>query len=154
LESEDPAVGTYFVRLLDLSSKLIESNRLIAKACRKHVRNYHKPLRGDQQEAFREMSATVSQLLTEISAALSESDQEEDPGRQAALLEELTARLYVFIDGQVKRIQKGDGGLRSSMFFLSIVLETRRLAETAVRLSYLVDHKHVEPHYSADALLR
>lgn len=126
IEETDAEGSRKYILVYDFEQDIVTSAVTIAKTCKDHVDNVHKPLDKNQAKLITEMRTTVSNYLMQVEKLLTAKDfSKEDlinEGRNniMKMVEDLTK-------SQVKGIKSKAYGSRNSLLFFSLLLETKNL---------------------------
>ncbi len=128
LADRDMCAGHYYVQVVDYLGEVAKSLLHITRPAREYIENNHQGFSQSQINDLREISNLSRELYGKTAEMLRHGDYshlqstEENRVRFANLLKEAT-------DNQIQRVVAKESGSRSSMLYLTIVNETKILAQ-------------------------
>lgn len=121
-----------YLIVYDFEEDIVNSTATIARICKDHVDNVHKPLDKGQAKLLFKMRDRVSLFIQNVEQAL--SNQQYATLEQLMLeREEIMKLVEDLTSAQVKGIKKKSYGSRNSLLFFSLLLETKNLAVVAAK---------------------
>lgn len=133
---KDTGAGRLYLFVFDLEQDILQSARLIVKACKEHVENSLNPLEHKQVRQLRLIVREVSDYLNLVAENLENRRFEglnEVLERKQALFYEIENQL----SNQIHGIKYNGYGIRNSMLIFSLKLETKDLVTVAARFMKL-----------------
>lgn len=123
----------YLVEVLDYMREMVHSISFFAKPAMDHVDNNHKPLRLEQIEELKEISAQVEKIVKQVMHSILRSNF----ANQEEILE-IQKNALSLLDknrrNQVRRIKSGDVGTRNSILYLNLLSESKNMLLQIVNL--------------------
>jgi predicted transcriptional regulator len=119
-----------YLIVYDFEEDIVNSTVAIAKTCKDHVDNVHKPMDKGQAKLLFKMRDKVSDYIQKVETTLETRNYSQlDVLTQER--EEIMKLVEDLTQSQVKGIKKKSYGSRNSLLFFSLLLETKNLALVA-----------------------
>ena len=136
IQEKRTELSRLYLYLYDLEQDINQSTTYIVDACAEHVENHFNPLTPEQADKLVEAMESVSAFLVTTSQFFHD--------QQFKSIETLTEQqdhisklLEGLLDQQINGVKSADYGLRNSMLFFSIQLETMDLVKAVSRCTQL-----------------
>lgn len=126
LESEQLEISRLYLLIYDLQQDIVQSTRLIVQECDDYVSNSLPSLSPEQKEKLSLFRDHIGEYFSEIIGMLNKQ-QYENLDQIMERKEQLFEELKDMIESQVEGIQTEVFGLRNSLMFFSLQLETKDL---------------------------
>lgn len=126
LEGEHLEISRLYLLIYDLQQDIVQSTRLIVQECDDYVGNSLPSLSPEQKAKLSQFRDHIGEYLNEIIDMLNKQ-QYENLDQITERKEQLFEELKEMIESQVQGIQTEVFGLRNSLMFFSLQLETKDL---------------------------
>ncbi len=136
VEEDQSEVSRLYLLVYDLQQDIVQSTKLIVQECDEYVSNSLSPFNKYQKEKLVLFMGLVEEYLAEIIAKLAAQNYG-DIDQIITKKEFLFAELENLIEGQINGIKSEEFGLRNSMLYFSLQLETKDLIAVAASFAAL-----------------
>ncbi len=135
-DKQDIVISKNYIKLLDKIQDLIQSMHFISKISKEYVDNTHSPLSKGQISDLDILKNEMVLLLNELQTALENRDLHKL--KVIYKSSNLDKAIEETIDKQVIRIQKDKSSSKNSRLYLSLLLETKDIEESLVKLLRII----------------
>ncbi len=130
IEEEHAEVSRLYLLIYDLQQDIVQSTKLIVQECDDYVSNSLPPFKKLQKERLLQFKSLVEGYLSDIIVVLN-AQEFQGIAKIMEKKEQLFTELENLIDGQINGFKSEQFGLRNSMLFFSLQLETKDLIAVA-----------------------
>ncbi len=152
VEENNAEVSRLYLLVYDLQQDIVQSTKLIVQECDDYVSNSLPPFSEQQIEKLIRFRKLIEEYISEITTKLSLSDYQ-DINQILEKKEFLFSELETLIEGQIKGIKSDEFGLRNSMLYFSLQLETKDLIAVAASFVNLFEKMQNESPKDRETLL-
>jgi len=131
-QNKDIIISNNYIKLLDKIQDLIQSMHFVSKMSKEYVDNTHSELTTGQKEDLEQLRNVMVNLMNDMQKAIVSRDMPQL--RRLYKTTNLDSTLEKAINNQVVRIQKDESSSKNSRMYLSLLLETKDIEESLIKL--------------------
>ncbi len=135
-QNKDLVISNNYIKLLDKIQDLIQSMHFISKMAKEYVDNTHSELTPEQKQELEQLRHILVNLMNDMQKALVNRDMPQL--RRLYKTTNLDSSLEKAINNQVLRIQQDKSSSKNSRLFLSLLLETKDIEESLIKLLRII----------------
>ncbi len=135
-KDKDLVISNNYIKLLDKIQDLIQSMHFISKISKEYVDNNHSELTPAQKQDLEQIRNVMINLMNEMQIAIANRDFQKL--RRLYKTTNLDSVLEKAINNQVIRIQKEESSAKNARLFLSLLLETKDIEESLIKLLRII----------------
>ena len=145
-------LSLYYIQVVDYLNEMAKSLVHITRPAFDHIDNNHKGLSEEQTEDLKHINDDVAEIYGSINRMINANDFS-DIDVVLTMRDELFERIAVTIKSELKRINAGEGNTKASMFYLTVLSETKAMVLQARNLlkaqRYFLEHAGTQKNWSA-----
>ena len=145
-------LSLYYIQVVDYLNEMAKSLVHITRPAFDHIDNNHKGLSEQQTEDLKHINDDVAEIYGNINRMITANDFS-DIDTVLTMRDELFERIAVTIKSELKRINAGEGNTKASMFYLTVLSETKAMVLQARNLlkaqRYFLEHAGVQKNWAA-----
>ena len=145
-------LSLYYIQVVDYLNEMAKSLVHITRPAFDHIDNNHKGMSEQQTEDLKRINDDVAEIYGSINRMINANDFS-DIDVVLTMRDELFERIAVTIKSELKRINAGEGNTTASMFYLTVLSETKAMVLQARNLlkaqRYFLEHAGVQKNWSA-----
>ena len=135
-KGKDIVISNNYIKLLDKIQDLIQSMHFVSKMSKDYVDNAHSELSYEQKQELENLRNIMVTLMNDIQKALVKRDMPQL--RKLYKTTHLDTEIEKAVNNQVMRIQTEASTSKNSRLYLSLLLETKDLEESLVKLLRII----------------
>ncbi len=135
-KDKDIVISNNYIKLLDKIQDLIQSIHYVSKMSKEYVDNAHSELTKEQKRDLENLRNIMVNLMNEMQKALTNRDMQQL--RRLYKTSYLDTEIEKAINNQVLRIQKEESSSKNSRMYLSLLLETKDIEESLLKLLRII----------------
>ena len=139
-------LSLYYVQVVDYLSEIAKALVHITRPAFDHIDNNHKGLSSEQTDELMHINDAVAEIYGSVNRMLTNNDFS-DIDTVLTMRDELFERIAATIKSELQRINEGVGNTKASMFYLTVMSETKTLVLQARNLlksqRYFLEHAGV-----------
>ena len=139
-------LSLYYVQVVDYLSEIAKALVHITRPAYDHIDNNHKGLSSEQTDDLMHINDAVAEIYGSVNRMLTKNDFTEID-TVLTMRDELFERIAVTIKSELVRINAGEGNTTASMFYLTVMSETKTMVLQARNLlksqRYFLEHAGV-----------
>ncbi len=135
-KNKDIVISNNYIKLLDKIQDLIQSMHFVSKMSKEYVDNAHSELTDEQKQDLENLRNVMVQLMNDMQIALTRRDMQQL--RRLYKTSHLDTAIEKAINNQVIRIQKDESSSKNSRLYLSLLLETKDIEESLIKLLRII----------------
>ena len=137
LSEESVYAGNQYVRIVEYLNDLYYATRNIVIPGKQHVVNYHKPFSEEQISALKNINSKLKEYFEMIRNE--DMNNDENVAKIKSERNQILDLLEVERKAQLKRIKKGQTGVRNSMLFIDILNEFKNMLLAGYSLAKVIN---------------
>ena len=145
-------LSLYYIQVVDYLNEMAKSLVHITRPAFDHIDNNHKGMSEQQTEDLKHINDDVAEIYGSINRMINANDFS-DIDTVLTMRDELFERIAVTIKSELKRINAGEGNTTASMFYLTVLSETKAMVLQARNLlkaqRYFLEHAGGQKNWSA-----
>ena len=145
-------LSLYYIQVVDYLNEMAKSLVHITRPAFDHIDNIHKGLSEQQTEDLKHINDDVAEIYGSINRMITANDFS-DIDTVLTMRDELFERIAITIKSELKRINAGEGNTKASMFYLTVLSETKAMVLQARNLlkaqRYFLEHSGVQKTWAA-----
>ena len=145
-------LSLYYIQVVDYLNEMAKSLVHITRPAFDHIDNNHKGLSEQQTEDLKRINDDVAEIYNNINRMINTNDFR-DIDTVLTMRDELFERIAITIKSELKRINAGEGNTTASMFYLTVLSETKAMVLQARNLlkaqRYFLEHAGVQKNWVA-----
>ena len=145
-------LSLYYIQVVDYLNEMAKSLVHITRPAFDHIDNNHKGLSEQQTEDLKHINDDVAEIYGSINRMINANDFR-DIDTVLTMRDELFERIAATIKSELKRINAGEGNTKASMFYLTVLSETKAMVLQARNLlkaqRYFLEHADVQKSWVA-----
>ena len=145
-------LSLYYIQVVDYLNEMAKSLVHITRPAFDHIDNNHKGLSEQQTEDLKHINDDVAEIYGSINRMITANDFS-DIDTVLTMRDELFERIAITIKSELKRINAGEGNTKASMFYLTVLSETKAMVLQARNLlkaqRYFLEHSGVQKTWAA-----
>ena len=145
-------LSLYYIQVVDYLNEMAKSLVHITRPAFDHIDNNHKGMSEQQTEDLKRINDDVAEIYGSINRMINANDFS-DIDTVLTMRDELFERIAVTIKSELKRINAGEGNTTASMFYLTVLSETKAMVLQARNLlkaqRYFLEHAGGLKNWSA-----
>ena len=145
-------LSLYYIQVVDYLNEMAKSLVHITRPAFDHIDNNHKGLSEQQTEDLKHINDDVAEIYGSINRMINANDFR-DIDTVLTMRDELFERIATTIKSELKRINAGEGNTKASMFYLTVLSETKAMVLQARNLlkaqRYFLEHADVQKNWVA-----
>ena len=145
-------LSLYYIQVVDYLNEMAKSLVHITRPAFDHIDNNHKGLSEQQTEDLKHINDDVAEIYGSINRMINANDFG-DIDTVLTMRDELFERIAITIKSALKRINAGEGNTTASMFYLTVLSETKAMVLQARNLlkaqRYFLEHAGVQKNWVA-----
>ena len=145
-------LSLYYIQVVDYLNEMAKSLVHITRPAFDHIDNNHKGMSEQQTEDLKHINDDVAEIYGSINRMINANDFS-DIDVVLTMRDELFERIAVTIKSELKRINAGEGNTTASMFYLTVLSETKAMVLQARNLlkaqRYFLEHAGGQKNWSA-----
>ena len=145
-------LSLYYIQVVDYLNEMAKSLVHITRPAFDHIDNNHKGLSEQQTEDLKHINDDVAEIYGSINRMITANDFS-DIDTVLTMRDELFERIAITIKSELKRINAGEGNTKASMFYLTVLSETKAMVLQARNLlkaqRYFLEHADVQKSWVA-----
>ena len=150
-------LSLYYIQVVDYLNEMAKSLVHITRPAFDHIDNNHKGLSEEQTEDLKHINDDVAEIYGSINRMINANDFR-DIDTVLTMRDELFERIAVTIKSELKRINAGEGNTKASMFYLTVLSETKAMVLQARNLlkaqRYFLEHAEAQKNWVAKTRLK
>ena len=135
-KGKDIVISNNYIKLLDKIQDLIQSMHFVSKMSKDYVDNAHSELSDEQKLELENLRNVMVSMMNDIQKALIKRDMPQL--RKLYKTTYLDTEIEKAVNNQVMRIQTDASTSKNSRLYLSLLLETKDLEESLVKLLRII----------------
>ena len=139
-------LSLYYVQVVDYLSEIAKALVHITRPAYDHIDNNHKGLSREQTDDLMQINDAVAEIYGSVNRMLINNDFG-DIDTVLTMRDELFERIAVITKSELQRINEGVGNTKASMFYLTVMSETKTMVLQARNLlksqRYFLEHAGV-----------
>ena len=139
-------LSLYYVQVVDYLSEIAKALVHITRPAYDHIDNNHKGLSREQTDDLMQINDAVAEIYGSVNRMLTNNDFG-DIDTVLTMRDELFERIAVITKSELQRINEGVGNTKASMFYLTVMSETKTMVLQARNLlksqRYFLEHAGV-----------
>ena len=139
-------LSLYYVQVVDYLSEIAKALVHITRPAYDHIDNNHKGLSSEQTDELMHINDAVAEIYGSVNRMLTQNDFSEIDA-VLTMRDELFEHIANTIKSELQRINEGVGNTKASMFYLTVMSETKTLVLQARNLlksqRYFLEHAGV-----------
>ena len=143
-------LSLYYIQVVDYLNEMAKSLVHITRPAFDHIDNNHKGLSEQQTEDLKHINDDVAEIYGSINRMINANDFR-DIDTVLTMRDELFERIAATIKSELKRINAGEGNTKASMFYLTVLSETKAMVLQARNLlkaqRYFLEHAGVQKNW-------
>ena len=143
-------LSLYYIQVVDYLNEMAKSLVHITRPAFDHIDNNHKGMSEQQTEDLKHINDDVAEIYGSINRMINANDFS-DIDVVLTMRDELFERIAVTIKSELKRINAGEGNTTASMFYLTVLSETKAMVLQARNLlkaqRYFLEHADVQKNW-------
>ncbi len=140
----------YYIQVVDYLNEMAKALVHITRPAFNHIDNNHKGLSEEQTNDLMHINDDVAEIYTNINRMITENDFH-DIDLVLTMRDELFERIAVTIKSELVRINAGEGNTTASLFYLTVLSETKAMVLQARNLlkaqRYFLEHADVQKNW-------
>lgn len=140
-------LSLYYIQVVDYLNEMAKSLVHITRPAFDHIDNNHKGLSEQQTEDLKHINDDVAEIYGSINRMINANDFG-DIDTVLTMRDELFERIAITIKSELVRINAGEGNTKASMFYLTVLSETKAMVLQARNLlkaqRYFLEHAGVQ----------
>ena len=145
-------LSLYYIQVVDYLNEMAKSLVHITRPAFDHIDNNHKGMSEQQTEDLKHINDDVAEIYGNINRMINANDFR-DIDTVLTMRDELFERIAVTTKSELKRINVGEGNTTASMFYLTVLSETKAMVLQARNLlkaqRYFLEHAGVQKSWVA-----
>ena len=145
-------LSLYYIQVVDYLNEMAKSLVHITRPAFDHIDNNHKGMSEQQTEDLKRINDDVAEIYGSINRMINANDFGEID-TVLTMRDELFERIAVTIKSELVRINAGEGNTTASMFYLTVLSETKAMVLQARNLlkaqRYFLEHAGVQKNWAA-----
>ena len=145
-------LSLYYIQVVDYLNEMAKSLVHITRPAFDHIDNNHKGLSEDQTVDLKHINDDVAEIYGSINRMINKNDFR-DIDTVLTMRDELFERIATTIKSELKRINAGEGNTKASMFYLTVLSETKAMVLQARNLlkaqRYFLEHAGANKNWAA-----
>lgn len=145
-------LSLYYIQVVDYLNEMAKSLVHITRPAFDHIDNNHKGLSEQQTEDLKHINDDVAEIYGYINRMINANDFG-DIDTVLTMRDELFERIAITIKSELVRINAGEGNTKASMFYLTVLSETKAMVLQARNLlkaqRYFLEHAGVQKNWAA-----
>ena len=145
-------LSLYYIQVVDYLNEMAKSLVHITRPAFDHIDNNHKGMSEQQTEDLKHINDDVAEIYGNINRMINANDFR-DIDTVLTMRDELFERIAVTTKSELKRINVGEGNTTASMFYLTVLSETKAMVLQARNLlkaqRYFLEHAGVQKNWVA-----
>ena len=145
-------LSLYYIQVVDYLNEMAKSLVHITRPAFDHIDNNHKGLSEQQTEDLKHINDDVAEIYGSINRMINANDFSEID-TVLTMRDELFERIAITIKSELVRINAGEGNTKASMFYLTVLSETKAMVLQARNLlkaqRYFLEHAGVQKNWAA-----
>ncbi|MBQ2374247.1 MAG: inorganic phosphate transporter [Alistipes sp.] len=150
-------LSLYYIQVVDYLNEMAKSLVHITRPAFDHIDNNHKGLSEEQTEDLKHINDDVAEIYGNINRMINANDFR-DIDTVLTMRDELFERIAVTIKSELVRINAGEGNTKASMFYLTVLSETKAMVLQARNLlkaqRYFLEHAEAQKNWVAKTRLK
>ena len=150
-------LSLYYIQVVDYLNEMAKSLVHITRPAFDHIDNNHKGLSEEQTEDLKHINDDVAEIYGSINRMINANDFR-DIDTVLTMRDELFERIAVTIKSELKLINAGEGNTKASMFYLTVLSETKAMVLQARNLlkaqRYFLEHAEAQKNWVAKKRLQ
>ena len=143
-------LSLYYIQVVDYLNEMAKALVHITRPAFDHIDNNHKGLSEEQTNDLMHINDDVAEIYTNINRMITENDFH-DIDLVLTMRDELFERIAVTIKSELVRINAGEGNTTASLFYLTVLSETKAMVLQARNLlkaqRYFLEHADVQKNW-------
>ena len=143
-------LSLYYIQVVDYLNEMAKALVHITRPAFDHIDNNHKGLSQEQTNDLMHINDDVAEIYTNINRMITENDFH-DIDLVLNMRDELFERIAVTIKSELVRINAGEGNTTASLFYLTVLSETKAMVLQARNLlkaqRYFLEHADVQKNW-------
>ena len=143
-------LSLYYIQVVDYLNEMAKALVHITRPAFDHIDNNHKGLSEEQTNDLMHINDDVAEIYTNINRMITENDFH-DIDLVLNMRDELFERIAVTIKSELVRINAGEGNTTASLFYLTVLSETKAMVLQARNLlkaqRYFLEHADVQKNW-------
>ena len=143
-------LSLYYIQVVDYLNEMAKALVHITRPAFDHIDNNHKGLSEEQTNDLMHIHDDVAEIYTNINRMITENDFH-DIDLVLNMRDELFERIAVTIKSELVRINAGEGNTTASLFYLTVLSETKAMVLQARNLlkaqRYFLEHADVQKNW-------
>ena len=143
-------LSLYYIQVVDYLNEMAKALVHITRPAFNHIDNNHKGLSEEQTNDLMHINDDVAEIYTNINRMITENDFH-DIDLVLNMRDELFERIAVTIKSELVRINAGEGNTTASLFYLTVLSETKAMVLQARNLlkaqRYFLEHADVQKNW-------
>ncbi len=143
-------LSLYYIQVVDYLNEMAKALVHITRPAFNHIDNNHKGLSEEQTNDLMHINDDVAEIYTNINRMITENDFH-DIDLVLTMRDELFERIAVTIKSELVRINAGEGNTTASLFYLTVLSETKAMVLQARNLlkaqRYFLEHADVQKNW-------
>ena len=145
-------LSLYYIQVVDYLNEMAKSLVHITRPAFDHIDNNHKGMSEQQTEDLKHINDDVAEIYGNINRMINANDFSEID-TVLTMRDELFERIAITIKSELVRINAGEGNTKASMFYLTVLSETKAMVLQARNLlkaqRYFLEHAGVQKNWAA-----
>ena len=145
-------LSLYYIQVVDYLNEMAKSLVHITRPAFDHIDNNHKGLSEQQTEDLKHINDDVAEIYGSINRMINANDFR-DIDTVLTMRDELFERIATTTKSELVRINAGEGNTKASMFYLTVLSETKAMVLQARNLlkaqRYFLEHADVQKSWVA-----
>ena len=144
-------LSLYYIQVVDYLNEMAKALVHITRPAFDHIDNNHKGLSEEQTNDLMQINDDVAEIYNNINRMITENDFH-DIDLVLTMRDELFGRIAVKIKSELVRINAGGGNTTASIFYLTVLSETKAMVLQARNLlkaqRYFLEHAEVHKNWA------
>ena len=136
-------LSLYYIQVVDYLNEMAKALVHITKPAFEHIDNNHKGLSQEQTDDLMQINDDVAEIYGNINRMITTNDFS-DIDTVLTMRDALFERIALTTKSELKRINAGEGNTKASMFYLTVMSETKAMVLQARNLlkaqRYFLEH--------------
>ena len=143
-------LSLYYIQVIDYLNEMAKALVHITRPAFDHIDNNHKGLSEDQTNDLMHINDDVAEIYNNINRMITDNDFH-DIDLVLTMRDELFERIAITIKSELVRINAGEGNTTASLFYLTVLSETKAMVLQARNLlkaqRYFLEHADVQKNW-------
>ena len=143
-------LSLYYIQVVDYLNEMAKALVHITRPAFEHIDNSHEGLSEEQIADLKHINDDVAEIYGSINRMINDNDFT-DIDLVLTMRDELFERIATTIKSELVRINAGEGNTKSSMFYLTVLTETKAMVLQARNLlkaqRYFLEHSGVQKNW-------